>query len=117
MKLGAWFRKFFGGAAVSPADLSKLSATNEATLALSIRNLQRGERGWISLPEAAHLFSNKETAVCVRRIGRRRQASSQRFRSKIQLRDPIRTYRSTSVFPAAVELINKGRTALKGPPE
>jgi hypothetical protein len=61
MQFAAWFRKFFGGAGVSPADLSKLSATSEATLALSICKLQRGERGWISLPEAAHLFSNEET--------------------------------------------------------
>ena len=61
MSFATWIRGIFGGAAVSAADSRKLSATNEADLALSVRNLPLGERGWIPLPEAAHLFSNEET--------------------------------------------------------
>jgi hypothetical protein len=43
-----------------PADLPRLSAATEGTLSSSLRGLPRGERGWITLIDAARLFSNEE---------------------------------------------------------
>jgi hypothetical protein len=56
-----WLRKIVGSPGGTPADLSRLRAASEVTLTASLRNLPHGERGWISISEAAHLFSPMET--------------------------------------------------------
>jgi hypothetical protein len=52
-----WLQKIFGSAGSTPADLLRLSGASEARLSASLRSLPHGERGWISISEAAHLFS------------------------------------------------------------
>ena len=50
-------RAVFGGNAADPADARKLNASSENALASSIQALPVGEKGWISLRDAWHLFS------------------------------------------------------------
>src|SRR5262245_53362944 len=54
-----WLRKMFGSAGATPADVRGLPGVSEAGLASALRGLPRGERGWIALSEAAHLFSTE----------------------------------------------------------
>jgi len=53
-------KRFFGTSAATPADDRKLSATTESALGRGLQNLSRGARGWITLAEAARLFSTQE---------------------------------------------------------
>ena len=62
MGFGDVLKKFFGAAAATPPDAPRLSATNESALASSLQHLLEGERGWITFPEAARLFSAAELA-------------------------------------------------------
>jgi hypothetical protein len=59
MALRDWLKTRFGAASASPTDLPRLSGMTEATLAAALRKLPVGERGWITLPEAARLFSSE----------------------------------------------------------
>jgi hypothetical protein len=60
MAIGNWLNRMFGAPGATPADLRKLRAASESTLAASVRGLPAGERGWITLAEAAHLFSTAD---------------------------------------------------------
>jgi hypothetical protein len=51
-----------GNTASDPDAPVKLDASSKPSLAASIRALAPGRRGWISMAEAAHLFSAKEAA-------------------------------------------------------
>ena len=53
-------RKIFGSADVIPTDVRQLPATSKEALSSSLQYLPLGERGWIRLTEAAHLFSPEE---------------------------------------------------------
>jgi hypothetical protein len=50
----------FTSRAPGPPDARRLNGTSEGVLAASIKLLPMGERGWITLPEAAALFSRKD---------------------------------------------------------
>jgi hypothetical protein len=60
MGLGDILKKFFGAANAAPPVAPQLSATSESALASSLQRLLAGERGWITLAEAARLFSAAE---------------------------------------------------------
>jgi len=60
MAVGNWLNRMFGARGATPADLRKLSASSEDALAASVRSLPAGERGWITLAEAARLFSTAD---------------------------------------------------------
>jgi hypothetical protein len=60
MSLGDLLKRLFSSASATPADAPRLRATSESTLESSLRGLPAGERGWITLAEAAHLFSAEE---------------------------------------------------------
>jgi hypothetical protein len=55
-----WAKKIFGTAGAQPADLRRLSAASEGALGSSLQSLRTGVRGWITLGEAAQLFSTQE---------------------------------------------------------
>src|SRR5215470_2031922 len=55
-----WAKKIFASSGTEPADLRRLSAANKGALGSSLRTLHVGERGWITLADAARLFSAKE---------------------------------------------------------
>jgi hypothetical protein len=57
MGLMDWVKNTFGSSNATPADLRRLSATSECALGSSLQSLPVGERGWITLAEAARLFS------------------------------------------------------------
>jgi hypothetical protein len=52
-------QKLFSSAGALPVDLRQLPSISEQALSSSLQNLPLGERGWIRLAEAAHLFSRK----------------------------------------------------------
>ena len=60
MRLGDVLKKFFGAPDATPPDAPRLPGTNENALASSLQHLPAGERGWITLAEAARLFSAAE---------------------------------------------------------
>jgi hypothetical protein len=60
MGLGDLFKKFFGSSAATPVDECTLSGTSEDALASSLEKLADGARGWITLGQAALLFSTKD---------------------------------------------------------
>src|SRR5712675_1054753 len=60
MGLGDWVKKVFGASNAAPADARKLSALTEGALGSSLQSLPAGDRGWITLAEAARLFSTEE---------------------------------------------------------
>jgi len=62
MGLGDILKKFFGAANATPPDAPTLSGTSESALASSLQHLLPDERGWITLAEAARLFSAAEPA-------------------------------------------------------
>jgi len=55
-----WLNRMFSPPGAIPADARRLSALSETDLSSSLKTLPVGERGWIALGEAAHLFSSKE---------------------------------------------------------
>jgi hypothetical protein len=60
MSFGDLLKKLFSSASATPADAPRLPATSESALASSLQGLPAGERGWITLADAAHLFSAEE---------------------------------------------------------
>ena len=59
MRLGGWVRGIFSSGDATPADELRLSSACESALASSLERLPAGERGWITLAEAAQLFSGE----------------------------------------------------------
>jgi len=57
---GDVLQRIFGTSGATPADVRQLSAASESTLAASLKNLLVGEQGWITLADAARLFSAQE---------------------------------------------------------
>jgi hypothetical protein len=55
-----FLKKTFGSDDATPPDAPKLWGTSENSLASSLRALRAGERGWITLAEAAGLFSTED---------------------------------------------------------
>jgi hypothetical protein len=55
-----WLEKLFGNAGSMPTDPPRLSAATKGTLSSSLLGLPCGERGWITLIDAARLFSTEE---------------------------------------------------------
>jgi hypothetical protein len=55
-----WLNRMFSPPGAIPSDARRLSALSEADLSSSLKALSVGERGWVALKEAAHLFSSKE---------------------------------------------------------
>ena len=60
MSIRDWLNRMFFPPGAIPADARRLSALSETDLASSLKALPVGERGWVALQEAAHLFSTKE---------------------------------------------------------
>ena len=60
MSIRDWLNRLFSPPGAIPADARRLSALSETDLASSLKALPVGERGWVALQEAAHLFSSKE---------------------------------------------------------
>jgi hypothetical protein len=50
-------KAFFGAGVSTPPDVRRLSASSENQLSTSLQALSTGEKGWISLRDAWHLFS------------------------------------------------------------
>jgi hypothetical protein len=61
MGLRDLLKKIFGSGNATPPDATRLSGTSENSLGSSLQSLPAGERGWITLAEAARLFSNEES--------------------------------------------------------
>ena len=60
MGVGDFLRKIFSPPNALPPDGPRLSGASESALASSLQGLPASERGWITLAEAAHLFSTEE---------------------------------------------------------
>jgi hypothetical protein len=60
MGLLDWFKNIFSSPDTTPPDERELTGTSESALGSSLDNLRPGERGWIPLANAAHLFSTEE---------------------------------------------------------
>ena len=59
MGVGDLLRKMFSPANAVPPDAPRLSGASESALGSSLQSLPAGERGWITLAEAARLFSSE----------------------------------------------------------
>ena len=57
--MGLWdkIKSFFGARPLPPPDARKLAASSENELSTSLQTLPIGEKGWITLRDAWHLFS------------------------------------------------------------
>jgi hypothetical protein len=60
MGLRDLLKKISGSGNATPPDATRLSGMSEKWLGSSLRSLPAGERGWITLAEAARLFSTEE---------------------------------------------------------
>ena len=60
MGVGDLLRKIFTPANAVPPDAPRLSGASESALGSSLQSLPAGERGWITLAEAARLFSSED---------------------------------------------------------
>jgi hypothetical protein len=60
--MGLWeaLKSIFDGTSVTPADPRRLDAGSQSTLSSSLRNLSKGEQGWISFADARALFSSMD---------------------------------------------------------
>jgi hypothetical protein len=77
MGLVDWFRSLLSPSDATPADDRALSGTSENALGSSLDRLRPGERGWIPLADAAHLFSTEDAQYAFGELddaGRRRLA-------------------------------------------
>jgi hypothetical protein len=53
-------KKFFGASTATPADEPRLSGASETTLGRELQGLSSGARAWITMAEAAALFSEEQ---------------------------------------------------------
>jgi hypothetical protein len=53
-------KAFFGAGPLAPPDARKLAASSENELSTSLQALPIGEKGWITLRDAWHLFSQMD---------------------------------------------------------
>ena len=60
MGVGDFLRKMFSPPNAVPPDGPRLSGASESALGSSLQGLPAGERGWITLAEAARLFSSEK---------------------------------------------------------
>jgi hypothetical protein len=60
MGVGDLLRKIFSPANAVPPDALRLAGASESALGASLQSLPAGERGWITLAEAARLFSREQ---------------------------------------------------------
>jgi hypothetical protein len=60
MGFGDVIKNIFGTADARPADVPQLSGGTEDALGSSLQKLPSGERGWITMTQAAALFSNEK---------------------------------------------------------
>jgi len=60
MGVGDFLRKMFSPPNALPPDGPRLSGASESALGSSLQSLPAGERGWITLAEAARLFSSEK---------------------------------------------------------
>ena len=60
MAVGDWLKGIFTAPEATPRDARKLPGASENALASALQDLPRTERGWITLAEAARLFSPQE---------------------------------------------------------
>jgi hypothetical protein len=61
MHLGDALKRIFSGATAGmPADRRQLAGGSEAALAASLQKLPSGESGWITMAQAAALFSHEQ---------------------------------------------------------
>jgi len=60
MGVGDLLRKIFSPANAVPTDALRLAGASESALGSSLRSLPAGARGWITLAEAARLFSRDD---------------------------------------------------------
>ena len=60
MGVGDFLRKMFSPPNAVPPDGPRLSGASESALGSSLQRLPAGERGWITLAEAARLFSREQ---------------------------------------------------------
>ena len=61
MGLGDAMKRIFGtSTGATPADERQLAGGSEGTLGASLQKLPSGERGWITMAQAATLFSHQE---------------------------------------------------------
>jgi len=60
--MGLWktIKSLFASGGSAPPDAPRLKAGNESELSVSLRALQDGEQGWITLSEARYLFSHMD---------------------------------------------------------
>ena len=60
--MGLWkmIKSLFASGGSAPPDAPRLRAGNESELSVSLGALPDGERGWITLSEARHLFSHMD---------------------------------------------------------
>ena len=72
-------KTFFSTQAAQPPGPLRLRATSEAVLSDSLRNLPVGERGWITMQEAQHLFSTKDDQYAFGETDEQGRASLTRF--------------------------------------
>jgi hypothetical protein len=59
MGLRDLLKKIFGSGNGTPPDATRLSGTSENSLGSSLQSLPAGERGWITLAEAARLSTEE----------------------------------------------------------
>ena len=60
MDLWRTIKSLFAPGGSAPPDAPRLKAGDELELSVSLRALSDGERGWITLSEAGHLFSHMD---------------------------------------------------------
>ena len=104
MPIRDWMRRIFKAPDATPADEPRLSGASESALACSLQKLPAGERGWITLAEAARLFSGERQDYAFGELdeaGKDRLAQfASRHRSTPDFRPVEQEYfRRTGAFP------------------
>jgi len=60
MAVRDWLSRVLRTPNASPSDVARLPGASESALGVALRKLPQGERGWITLAEAARLFSTEK---------------------------------------------------------
>jgi hypothetical protein len=82
MGLRDLLKRIFGSANATPPDAPKLSVTSESALGSSLQSLRAGERGWITLAEAARLFSTEGSQYAFGELDEKGKARLAQFASQ-----------------------------------